>query len=425
LLSRKGYTFTAAALALIGAGVFTDLDLVLLATVPIVSYMVLERLFSNPPHCNITIRRVKSAERIIQGGSVSCTVYLRNNGPQLDYLEVQDVIPPEFDVVEGSNRFVLSLQSGQDAYFTYTFEASSTGLFSLGPVIIKAADGSGFFEEVKIQEMQDQIRVLPKVEEVRARLSLIKLRNWPGEMASKKPGSGLDYHSIREFYQGDALKRVNWKAYARLQKLFTNQYSAELAGEVMIVLDARKQQIEETSHNSLDRSASLAATIALALLRERNRVGLMVMGDILEKVYPATGRRQLDKILLLLSSFTPGSRWKLSMVAHYLRLLFSRITDVIIVTALPDQQVITAAATLRNQGYSVTVMISFPKYEPDPRAEEDVNRLASRILSLQREMAVNEIRKYAKVIKVDGDQPVSVALQERSNRISGIRTIRR
>lgn len=422
MLSRKGYSLVTAAIAVVGLGVFTGLPFLALSAIPLVSYLVLSRIFSSPPHLNIKVSRYASTEKIVQGQTATFTLHIENLGSDLDLLEIRDGLPKELALKQGSNRYSTVLPSNGRASLTYTVSVVTTGNFRVGPIILRATDGGGFFEETKVVDIFSELRVFPTVEQLRAHLRLIKLRNWPGEVVSQKPGFGLEFHSIREYFPGDNLKRINWKAYARHQKFFTNQYSAELAGEVMIVLDARRlgSRLEDES-SALDRSASAAATLAYALLQERNRVGLMVMGDILDKVYPAAGRRQLDRILLLLTSYSPGSRWKMSMVAHYLKLLFSRITDVIIVTSNPDEQVLIGVANLRNQGYSVTVVSSSVKFVRDPKASDEANLLAMKILRINREILLRNISKYANVIEQEGDQKVSLVLQNRSIRIARMR----
>ncbi len=422
MLSRKGYSLVSAAIAVVGLGVFTGLPFLALSAIPLISYLVLSRLFSSPPHLNIKVSRYASTEKIVQGQTATFTLSLENMGPDLDLLEIEDGLPQDLTLEQGSNRFSTTFPSNGKATFTYSVSVVTTGNFRVGPIVLRATDGGGFFEETQVVNSFSGLRVFPTVEQLRAHLRLIKLRNWPGEVVSQRPGSGLEFHSIREYFPGDNLKRVNWKAYARFQKFFTNQYSAELAGEVMIVLDARRfgSRLEDES-SALDRGPSAAATLAYALLLERNRVGLMIMGDVLDKVYPAAGRRQLDRILLLLSSYSPGSRWKISMVAHYLKLLFSRIMDVIIVTSIPDEQVLTGVANLRNQGYSVTVVSSSPEFVKDPRASDEANQLAMKIVETNRQILLRRIRKYANVIQQEGDQKVSVALQNRSIRIAKMR----
>jgi len=61
----------------------------------------------------------------------------------------------------------------------------------------------------------------------------------PGEATGRRRGMGTEYFGTREYYPGDPLKQIEWKATARLSKLMVKEYLEELQGAPHIIYDQR------------------------------------------------------------------------------------------------------------------------------------------------------------------------------------------
>src|SRR5206468_2341164 len=79
--------------------------------------------------------------------------------------------------------------------------------------------------------------VAPAMEDLRrAALQPRRTRPWFGQVASRRIGPGTEFWGVREYVAGDEVRRINWKASARLERLFTNEYEGERSGDGLIVL---------------------------------------------------------------------------------------------------------------------------------------------------------------------------------------------
>jgi len=82
----------------------------------------------------------------------------------------------------------------------------------------------------------------------------------PGRRRSPLAGSSMEFADYRRYAPGDVFRRIDWRAYARLERLFLRLFEAEENLTVTILIDCSdSMQFGEPS------KASLALTLAAAL----------------------------------------------------------------------------------------------------------------------------------------------------------------
>lgn len=81
----------------------------------------------------------------------------------------------------------------------------------------------------------------------------------PGSLPGKRKGLGLEYFETREYYLGDSLRFVDWKATARLSKLMVKEFYEEVYGSAHLIYDVRS--LGSVTHDKL---ASLFLSSALS-----------------------------------------------------------------------------------------------------------------------------------------------------------------
>src|SRR5437588_4259053 len=76
------------------------------------------------------------------------------------------------------------------------------------------------------------------------RLSLVsrklKAGRMKGERRSPKRGQSVEFADYRNYAPGDDLRRVDWNAYARLERLFLKLFQEEEDITIHVLLDASK-----------------------------------------------------------------------------------------------------------------------------------------------------------------------------------------
>ena len=87
---------------------------------------------------------------------------------------------------------------------------------------------------------------------------------------------GMDFVGVREYREGDSLRDLHHKAFARYGKPFTKEFETERGAGAILVLDVTARSLREKS--SVEMLIRLAAGVGLWLL-ERKALGRFFIGD--------------------------------------------------------------------------------------------------------------------------------------------------
>ncbi|MCA0376782.1 MAG: DUF58 domain-containing protein [Gemmatimonadetes bacterium] len=135
-------------------------------------------------------------------------------------------------------------------------------------------------------------------------------------------GYGAEFHQHRPYRAGDDLKYLDWKLYARTNRLYTRQFRETTNVAVMLVLDTSASMAFPAEDVATMRRGDgpvskfryavvVAAALAYLASEQGNAVGLMTMTDG-EMVYlPArSGRVHLRALLATLDRLRPSGAWQ-------------------------------------------------------------------------------------------------------------------
>ena len=129
-------------------------------------------------------------------------------------------------------------------------------------------------------------------------------------------GLSVEFADYREYTPGDDLKRIDWRAYARSNKFQIKRYEEESNLRCTIVLDASaSMRYGNGAFTKFNYAATLAASMACLLIKQRDAVGLAVF-DEQERTWlrPAATTAQLMKICDTLETTKPDRKTELSAV---------------------------------------------------------------------------------------------------------------
>jgi len=139
------------------------------------------------------------------------------------------------------------------------------------------------------------LTVLPRV--VPALLRALELLAAPGvtpyELPVQTIGRGSEYAETREYMYGDELRRIDWKATARLQKLMVKQFHQDSGGAVNLVYDLKAAgpvTRDEASAEFLTVATTLTAQsipYTIVVVDEQNRIQAMKFRDPREALLTA------------------------------------------------------------------------------------------------------------------------------------------
>ncbi|MFT7298973.1 MAG: hypothetical protein ACI81S_001902 [Sphingobacteriales bacterium] len=101
-------------------------------------------------------------------------------------------------------------------------------------------------------------------------------------------GFSVEFSEHRLYNNGESIKNIDWKLYARSEKLFVKRFEEETNLRCHIVIDHSSSMFyPDKRENKLHFSLLSAAAIIQLLKRQRDAAGLSVMSDALEVHTPA------------------------------------------------------------------------------------------------------------------------------------------
>ena len=127
-------------------------------------------------------------------------------------------------------------------------------------------------------------------------------------------GVSVEFANYREYAPGDDLKRLDWRAYARSNKFHIKLYEEESDLRATLLVDASaSMRYGRGGTTKFDYAATLAASLALMLVKQRYAVGLAVF-DEAERSWlrPAATQAQLAKIIEILENSRPDRQTDLA-----------------------------------------------------------------------------------------------------------------
>lgn len=422
MLTRKASSLLALAISSIFFGLFLKSFYLVLISVPIVSFVIFSILVgSNRVHTNLLVTRTLSRDSIYEDQKITVTLQIKNLGRKISFLQIIDELPKELTVSSGNNRRILRLAPREIFSFSYDVVPKIYGFHTIGPAVVTVSDTQFMLsEDRKFLEQVSVLKVFPKIQYVpKIGIRPKRTKNWPGEINTRRPGPGMEFYSLREYQPGDPVKRINWKSSSKsAENLFTNQFQIELGGDSIIVLDARTvSSIGYPPYSSDTFSVRAAGIVAHRLLRDRNRVGMIIFGSRLDKVPPGFGKRQFDRILTALAQTKPDTTWEIGNLGGYLSLFFSTMVQIIFISPLIDDSSFFTVTDIVSRGYQILVISpsAIPiekRLYSNNNSDFEVVGLAERILKTKRDNRLNVLRNSAVVVDWDVDTPLADALHE-------------
>ena len=120
-------------------------------------------------------------------------------------------------------------------------------------------------------------------------------------------GFSVEFASHREYAQGDDLRHVNWKLFARQRRLYVKQFDAETNVNLYLLLDvSASMACRSKGISKLEYGAALAAALAHLALKQHDAVGLALLADeVVAHLPPKARTHQLQDILRVIENTKP------------------------------------------------------------------------------------------------------------------------
>jgi len=122
-------------------------------------------------------------------------------------------------------------------------------------------------------------------------------------------GFSAEFSQHRPYMQGDIIRNVDWKVFAKTEKYFIKQFEEETNLIANIVVDCSNSMSYSSEGNisKFDYSVILAASLAFLLIDQQDAVGLKLFSDSVKISIPAkASKTHLKTILGELNNISPS-----------------------------------------------------------------------------------------------------------------------
>jgi len=99
-------------------------------------------------------------------------------------------------------------------------------------------------------------------------------------------GMSVDFAEHRAYMPGDDVRRIDWRVYARTDRLYVKEFEADTNANLHLILDiSSSMDFGSGSVSKLEYAKFLAASLAYLSVRQRDRIGLITFdNDVVETV---------------------------------------------------------------------------------------------------------------------------------------------
>jgi uncharacterized protein (DUF58 family) len=152
--------------------------------------------------------------------------------------------------------------------------------------------------------------VLRQVRRLELRTRRLVDSRFAGDYRSLFKGQGMEFAEVREYQPGDEVRTIDWNVSARMGRPFIKRYVEERELTVMLVLDVSgSASFGTTARAKGELVSELAAVLALAAVRNNDRIGVLCFSDRVELALPPRkGRRHALRLVRDLLSLQPLGR---------------------------------------------------------------------------------------------------------------------
>ena len=227
----------------------------------------------------LTITREESSLRAYQHQVVTVRIRIINKSfLPVPHLVITD--NPGSLYTGHENARIMSLRGGDRTELVYHIRGMNRGAYRIGPISVRFTDPLGLYPRNNVILEETRLIVYPRIYPVELSIQ----HGLPAgsiTTTSRIYEDPTRYRSVREYVAGDEIRRINWKASARLGALHSTEWLPTINVPVMILLNLTSSTYEQRNrYTHTERTIDAAASMVHHLANRGQEVGLITTGII-------------------------------------------------------------------------------------------------------------------------------------------------
>ena len=262
--------------------------------------------------------------------------------PVLVELEASGRVPPaSVTLVErvgrlGEQRHGMR-RNGRRLSVRYVLRRLPRGRYAFEDVRAELADPFGL-EGIAVElPAPGALLVYPRLVRVDRLFSETGVRSHDGRRLLLRRHSGFELHGVREYEQGESLRRVHWRSTARRGQLMVKELEDAPRDEIAVLLDADASSVVG---ESFDVQVRAAGSIVDAYVRRGRRAVLVINSDRRDVQQVHSPAADWRRALELLAAVEPSGRTPVSRLLAQEDGPAARALELVVVTARLERSLV-------------------------------------------------------------------------------------
>lgn len=211
------------------------------------------------------------------------------------------------------------------------------------------------------------------------RLSILSRRamagQLQGERRSPKRGHSVEFADFRPYSPGDDFRRIDWNAYARLERFFLKLFVEEEDLTVHLLVDTSRS-MDWGQPNKLWYALRVAGALGYIALANLDRVTVSAFSQQLGETFPPhRGKQQAMALFTFLQKLTPQTSTDLNTALRHYATTAPHTGPLLLISDLLDEGWREGLTTLAIRGFEITVLHLLSPDETDPPVSGDLKLL--------------------------------------------------
>lgn len=229
-----------------------------------------------------------------------------------------------------------------------------------------------------------------------------------GQHKSPFKGASIEFVEHRQYYPGDEIRHIDWRAFGKTGKYYIKEYEDETNLRAYLLVDASgSMNYAGKTLSKWHYARQVAAAMGYLLLSQRDAVGMMTFDTAVRDIAePSTAAHSFERIATMLGEREPGGETSLGDVLAGIVPTLKRRSLVFVVSDLFDEveKVLAAMKELRHSRHEVVLLhIVAPEEEDFPFARptmfRNLERLANRVLVDPHRLRKHYLENYRRFCK--------------------------
>lgn len=229
-------------------------------------------------------------------------------------------------------------------------QAPVRGEYVFGDVYARITAPLAMLQAQRIIPALHRCKIMPDIRRVKEYIVMRRMRHMaaPHIRTTRLRGIGSEFESLRDYEDGDDIRRIDWLATAKHSKFIVRNYEIEQFRNVVIAIDRGRLMTGRADHaTKLDFAIDATLMMAAVALDSGDRCGMLLFDETVAAYHaPRQGMGQLQILTDALYDVQPNYG-----ESHFRRAfihLQSRLTKRSLVVILSDVVDVDASASLIN-----------------------------------------------------------------------------